>query len=76
MTGSTQVRTGLPAWRRGWWPALAGTAARVAAAHRAQVALWEKVYSWPPDDGALHWVATVDGPVLRGQVLPGRQLKR
>lgn len=76
MTGSIQVRNDLPAWRRGWWPALSGTASRVAAAHRAQVALWERVYSWPPDDGPLHWVDTVDGPALRGQVLPGRELKR
>jgi hypothetical protein len=42
----------------------------VVAVHRARVALWQKVYACPAADGTLEWVDTVNGPALRGNVLP------
>jgi len=56
-----------PPW---WWRVLRAIGGRVISAHRAQVALWEKVYAWPPADGTLEWVDTVNGPALRGNILP------
>ncbi len=53
-----------------WWRALRAVGGRMIEVHRAQVALWEKVYAWPPSDGTLQWVDTVNGPALRGNVLP------
>jgi hypothetical protein len=56
--------------RHGIWPRVRVVATRVVESQRAQIALWERVYAWPPNDGQLQWVETINGPVLRGNVLP------
>jgi hypothetical protein len=56
--------------KHGIWPRVRAITARALEYHRAQIALWERVYAWPPNDGQLQWVDTVNGPVLRGNVLP------
>lgn len=58
------------ATKHGIWPGMRAIAARVVELNRAQIALRERVYAWPPNDGQLQWVETINGPVLRGSVLP------
>jgi hypothetical protein len=56
--------------KHGIWPRVRAITARVVETQRTQIALWERVYAWPPNEGQLQWVETINGPVLRGDVLP------
>lgn len=57
----------------GIWPRVQAITSRIVESQRAQIALWERVFAWPPNDGQLQWVKTINGPVLRGNVLPDAQ---
>lgn len=55
------------------WSRIRAVAGRFIGTQRAQIALWERLYAWPVNDGQMHWVDTVNGPVLRGNYLPTEQ---